>query len=148
MIRKALEADIPELLNMAQALVAESSYCFIKPSLPRIEVTIKTMIAAGFAMVAVIDDKPIGVMLGDVYMPWYSEDMLGIDYTIYVYPQHRNGLIAFKLIKAFEKWAFGMGAKQIRCGVGTDVVGVGRLYEKLAFKNVGAWYCKNKPHGI
>jgi GNAT superfamily N-acetyltransferase len=141
MIRKAIQTDIPSLLKLADLLVKETSYSHIEPSKKRIKTTIETMINNGFAMVAEVDGEVIGVMLGDVYTPWYSEDKLGIDYTLFVMPKHRNGLIAFKLITAFKKWAVSMGAKQIRCGIGTGVKNVGRLYERLGFKNVGNWYC-------
>lgn len=143
MIRKAIATDIPSLLNLAELLVKETSYSHITPSKKRIKTTIEQMINHGFAMVAVVDNELVGVMLGDVYTPWYTEDLLGIDYTLYVKPEHRNGMIAFKLITAFKKWAIASGAKQVRCGVGTGINKVGRLYEKLGFKNVGNWYCLN-----
>ena len=143
MIRKAYKSDIPVMLELAMELFIDSTYKHVTPSIARIKTTFETMIDAGFAMVAVIDGKIVGGMIGDVYTPWYTLDKLGIDYSIFVLPKHRNGLIAFKLIKAFENWCISNGAKQIRIGIGTGDKNVSRLYEKLGFDIVGTAHCKN-----
>ena len=143
MIRKAFKSDVPSMMLLADALFNESSYGYVKPCPARIKTTFQTMIDAGFAMVAVIDNKIVGGMIGDVYMPWYSMDKLGIDYSIFVLPQHRNGFIAYKLIKAFEKWCIDNGAKQIRPGIGTGIKNMTRLYNKMGYETVGTWHLKN-----
>lgn len=143
MIRKAYKSDVPAMILLAEQLFKESSYGHVEPSKARIRTTFETMIDAGFAMVAVIDGAIIGGMIGDVYTPWYSLDKLGVDYSIFVLPKHRNGLIAYKLIKAFEKWCIESGAKQIRPGVGTGNKNLTRLYNKMGFETVGTWHLKN-----
>lgn len=143
MIRKATKADLSAMLEIAQCLADESSYSHIKLSKARVKTTIETMIEHGFAMVAELDGKIVGGMLGDTFTPWYSEDKVAIDYSLYVLPAHRNGLIAYKLVKAFEKWAISMGAKQMRPGIGTGNPSMARLYEKMGFQKVGSWHLKN-----
>jgi GNAT superfamily N-acetyltransferase len=142
-IRPGTKNDIPRIIEMGKRLHDDSTYKHIEYSPERVEVTCKTMIEAGFFVVAEKDGLVIGAMMGDVYTPWYSTDKLGIDYTFYVEPEHRNGLIAVKMLKMFESWCISMGAKQIRPGVGTGDPSVIRLYEAMGYIDVGNWFLKN-----
>jgi GNAT superfamily N-acetyltransferase len=94
-------------------------------------------------MVAEKNGEVVGVMMGDVHVPWYTTERMGIDHTLYIYPEHRNGWIAVKLIKKFEEWCILMGATQIRPGIGTGDLNVARLYEVLGYKCVGKWFLKD-----
>lgn len=143
MIRPAELADIPKLVELGLKLHAESSYNYITYSDDKVKKTCEMLIKQGFANVAVQNGEVIGVMLGDVYSPWYSEDITGLDYTLYIEPEHRNGLIAVKLVKAFENWCISMGAKQIRPGVGTGHAGAIRLYKAMGYHSVGEYFLKN-----
>lgn len=143
MIRQGTVEDIPRVIEMGRRLQQDSTYQHITYSPERVAETCKVMISAGFFVVAVVDDKVVGGMIGDVYTPWYSTDKLGLDYTIFIEPEHRNGLLAVKMIKRFENWCIDMGAKQIRPGVGTGDASVTRLYKRLGYKQVGAWFLKD-----
>lgn len=143
MIRNATEQDIPKLVEMGQALHDETTYKHVEYSPERVAETCRLMIANGFLVVAEKEGEVIGVMMGDVYIPWYTTERMGIDYTLYIMPEHRNGLIAVKLIKRFEQWCIAMGAKQIRPGIGTGDPSVIRLYKALGYKSVGEWFLKD-----
>lgn len=143
MIRNATEKDIPKLVEMGQALHDESTYSHVEYSPERVAETCRLMIANGFLVVAEKAGEVIGVMMGDVYIPWYTNERMGIDYTLYITPEHRNGLIAVKMIKRFEEWCISMGAKQIRPGIGTGNPSAIRLYKALGYKSVGEWFLKD-----
>lgn len=143
MIRQATVDDIPRVVEMGRRLNQESSYQHVEYSPERVAETCKVMISAGFFVVAEKEGHVVGAMMGDVYTPWYSTDKLGLDYTFYVEPEHRNGLMAVKMVKMFEEWCIGMGAKQIRPGVGTGNPSAVRLYNALGYKQVGAWFLKD-----
>jgi len=143
MIRNATVEDIPKLVEFGQQLHDTSTYKHINYAPEKVEATMKTLIAAGFAVVAVKDGEVVGGMAGDVHTPWYSHDRMGFDYSIYIEPQHRNGLIAVKMIKRFEEWCIGMGAKQIRPGIGTGDPSVLRLYKALGYNTVGECLLKD-----
>ena len=143
MIRNATEQDIPKLVEMGQALHDESTYKHVEYSPERVAETCRLMIANGFLVVAEKDGEVIGVMMGDVYVPWYTTERMGIDYTLYIMPEHRNGLIAVKMIKRFEQWCIAMGAKQIRPGIGTGVKGAERLYKALGYVVSGEQFLKD-----
>lgn len=143
MIRNAIESDIPKLVAMGQALHDETTYKHVTYSPERVAETCRLMMLNGFLMVAEKDGEVVGVMMGDVLVPWYTTERMGIDMTLYIYPEHRNGMIALRLIKRFEEWCIAMGAKQIRPGIGTGDLSVAKLYQALGYKSVGQWFLKD-----
>ena len=143
MIRKGKEEDIERIIEMGLRLTKESSYSNTIMSPERVRTTCETLITHGFFVVAEKDGEVIGAMLGDVYQPWHSFDKIGIDYVLYVEPEHRNGMIAAKMIRNFESWCKSMGAKQVRPGVGTGNPSGIRLYKGLGYQSVGEWFLKN-----
>jgi GNAT superfamily N-acetyltransferase len=143
MIRNATEADIPIMIEIGKNLASSTTYKTVNYSEERIEKTIRTLMDFGFCVVAEKDGEIVGGMMGDVYTPWYSNDRMGIDYTLYIEPEHRNGLLAVKMVKRFEQWCISMGAKQIRPGIGTGDKNAIRLYKALGYKSVGEWFLKD-----
>lgn len=143
MIRNAIESDIPKLVEMGRRFNAETSYKHVTYSPERVEATCRLMMTNGFLVVAEKDGEVVGVMMGDVLTPWYTTDRMGFDYCLYIYPEHRNGMIAIRMIKRFEDWCIGMGATQIRPAVATGNPNGGRLYEALGYKRVGEQFLKD-----
>lgn len=143
MIRNATADDIPKLVEMGQRLHDETTYRHVTYAPDRVAATCAMMINQGFLMVAEKDGVVVGGMMGDVHVPWYTTERMGIDHSLYIEPEHRNGLIAAKLIKKFEAWCIKMGATQIRPGIGTGDKSVVRLYKGLGYKSVGEWFLKD-----
>lgn len=143
MIRPARVEDIPAIVEKGKRLHAESSYMHVTYAPERAEALCKLLILAGFIVVAEIDGEIVGAMLGDVYTPWYTNDLVGIEYSLYIEPERRNGLIAVKMVRAWEKWCIAMGAKQLRPGVGTGDGNAGGLYLALGYTRVGDFFCKD-----
>ena len=143
MIRKATPEDIPALVEMGQALHDESTYNHVTYSPERVAATCQLMLERGFLDVVDVGGKVVGVMMGDVYTPWYTTDSMGIDLTLYIYPEYRSGLTALKLIKRFEKWCIVMGVSQIRPGIATGNLNSQKLYEAAGFKSVGTMFLKD-----
>lgn len=143
MIRPAKISDIATLVILGQQMHDETSYKHVTYSPERVAATCELMISNGFIVVAEKEGQIVGVMMGDVHTPWYTTDSMGIDYCLYIYPQHRHGIAAMRMIKRFEEWCIAMGATQVRPGIGTGDLSVAKLYEKLGYKNVGNWYLKD-----
>ena len=142
MIRKAEEADIPRLSDMAQTMMQESSFTRLSFSPEKFEERCKAIISNGFCMVAVKGGEIIGAMLGDCYEAWYSMDRIGFDYALYIDKAHRNGLIAAKLVRRFESWCEDMNVKQIRLGTSTGNNEASRLYQALGYAVTGELFLK------
>lgn len=143
MIRPARVEDIPAIVEKGRRFHDESSYVHVTYSPERVEAHCHLLIKAGFIVVAEIDGQIAGAMLGDVYTPWYTTDGVGIEYALYIEPERRNGLIAVKLVRAWEKWCTAMGAKQLRPGVGTGDGNAAGLYLALGYTRVGDFFVKN-----
>lgn len=146
MIRPASHADIPRIIELGTILHQTTSYV-AQPFNP--EKAAKFMAAlidgtAGVLFVSEIDGVVVGGMAGGIVDQWFNDDLIAYDYSIFVEPGRRNGIIAARLIRAFEEWARIKGAKQIHMGIGTDVnvAGTSRLYESLGLKHFGPLFVK------
>lgn len=141
-IRAAENRDIARIVEMAERMAKESNFSSLSFSPERVASMCKTLISNGFAVVAEHDGEIIGGMLGDIHIPWFSGDSMGTDLGLYIEPQHRNGLLAAKLIKRFEDWCIGFGAKQIRPGISTGSPSAERLYKALGYQATGVQFLK------
>ncbi|WP_167365638.1 GNAT family N-acetyltransferase [Pseudomonas saponiphila] len=94
---------------------------------------------AGVVFVAEVNGEVVGGMAGGIIDQWFSDDLIAYDYSLFVEPSKRNGVVAVRLIRAFQEWAKIKGAKQIYMGIGTgvNVEGTTRLYESQGLRNVG-----------
>ena len=97
-----------------------------------------------FAMVAEIDGKIVGVMLGVVQTIPFVLAMCASEIVVYVRPENRGGSAAFKLVKSFEDFAIYSGAEVIFVGVGSDEISekAGTMYERLEYSHKGTSYMK------
>ncbi|XMB47398.1 GNAT family N-acetyltransferase [Pseudomonas fluorescens] len=93
----------------------------------------------GVVFVAEVRGEVVGGMAGGVIDQWFSNDLIAYDYSLFVEPSKRNGVIAVRLIQTFKEWAKLKGAKQIYMGIGTgvSVEGTTRLYESQGLRNIG-----------
>jgi GNAT superfamily N-acetyltransferase len=81
-------------------------------------------------------------MLGDVLAPYYTTERMGTDFGLYISPEHRTGMTAFRMVKEFEKWCTEMGASTIRPGVSTGSESAVKLYKALGYESVGELFMK------
>lgn len=92
------------------------------------------------ALVAVLENEPIGMMGGFVVEHFFGHDKTATDYVLYVKPEHRGGSAAVRLVRAFEEWAMQHDPYEIVPGVTTGIqtektVG---FYRKLGYEVNGA----------
>lgn len=146
MIRPATIDDIPRILELGAMLHASSSYNRMAFVPAKAGAFLQALMAGdgGVVFVAEVDGVVVGGMAGGIVDQWFSDDLIAYDFSIFVEPRRRNGVIAIRLMTAFEEWARLQGAKQIHMGIGTDlnVEGTGRLYEHMGFRLFGPLYMK------
>ena len=145
MIRSATAADIPRIIELGTLLHATSSYSKMAFVPAKAAAFMQALMERdGVVFVAEIDGVVVGGMAGGVVDQWFSDELIAYDFSIFVEPRRRNGLIAIKLMRAFEEWARIKGAKQIHMGIGTDinVEGTSRLYEHMGFRHFGPLFMK------
>ena len=103
---------------------------------------------AGAVFVAEDDGKLVGMIGGMVSPEFFSTEKVAYAICHYVAPAARKGLAGFRLLKAFEAWAFGPGGADESVvapstGVETDAV-VG-MYERAGYKIYAHSLVKRKP---
>lgn len=148
MIRAATPADIPSIIEIGVVLHATTAFA----SQPYVHekaaaFLLELIEGQGVVFVAEVDGEVVGAMAGGIVDQWFSHELIAYDYSIFVLPSRRNGLLALKLIRAFVEWARIMGAAQVQMGIGTavNVEGTGRLYESAGFRLLGPMYVQELP---
>lgn len=140
MIRPAKHSDVPRLIELGTLLHATSSYSTMNFCPDKSAAFLHELInGQGVVFVAEVRGEVVGGMAGAVAEQWFSNDLIAYDYSIFVEPSKRNGVIAVRLIRTFQEWARIKGAKQIYMGIGTgvSVEGTTRLYESQGLRNIG-----------
>jgi GNAT superfamily N-acetyltransferase len=140
MIRPAKHSDVPRLIELGTLLHATTSYSTMSFCPDKSAVFLHELINGhGVVFVAEVRGEVVGGMAGAVTDQWFSNDLIAYDYSLFVEPSKRNGVIALRLIQAFKEWAKLKGAKQIYMGIGTgvSVEGTTRLYESQGLRNIG-----------
>ena len=140
MIRPAKHSDVPRLIELGNILHATSNYASMNYSPEKSANFLHDLInGAGVVFVAEVAGEVVGGMAGGLTDQWFSDDLIAYDYSLFVEPSKRNGVIAVRLIQTFQEWAKIKGAKQIHMGIGTgvNVEGTTRLYESQGLRNIG-----------
>ena len=140
MIRPAKHSDVPRLIELGTLLHATTSYSTMSFCPDKSAAFLHELInGQGVVFVAEVRGEVVGGMAGAVTDQWFSNDLIAYDYSLFVEPSKRNGVIALRLIQAFQEWAKLKGAKQIYMGIGTGVSieGTTRLYESQGLRNIG-----------
>lgn len=142
-LRKATTDDIPEIVRMARLMVGESSFAVMGVDSDRMATFLSPLITHGFVVVAEKDGGLVGAMLGDVVTPWYGQKRMGIEYAVYLQPEHRHGLIAARMIRGWVDWCKANRAVQCRAGVTTGNDKLERLYLAYGFERCGGNFVLN-----
>lgn len=140
MIRPARHSDVPRLIELGTLLHATTSYSTMSFCPDKSAAFLHELInGQGVVFVAEVRGEVVGGMAGAVTDQWFSNDLIAYDYSLFVEPAKRNGVIAIRLIQSFKEWAKIKGAKQIYMGIGTgvSVEGTTRLYESQGLRNIG-----------
>ena len=140
MIRPAKHSDVPRLIELGTLLHATTRYSTMSFCPDKSAAFLHELInGQGVVFVAEVRGEVVGGMAGAVTDQWFSNDLIAYDYSLFVEPSKRNGVIALRLIQSFKEWAKIKGAKQIYMGIGTgvSVEGTTRLYESQGLRNIG-----------
>ncbi|MNO20209.1 hypothetical protein D3C76_99580 [compost metagenome] len=150
MIRPATHDDIPRLVELGALLHGTSSYSNSSFNPQKVATLLGNLIdGQGVVFAAVVNGQVVGAFAGGVSEQWFSDDLLAYEYSIFIEPSKRHGVIALKLVLAFQAWAKAKGAKEIHMGIttGISVEGTSRLYRRLGFTYVGPLFKMEVDHG-
>ncbi len=148
MIRPAEQADIVDLLALCYKMHKESSYSNMDYNMEQMGSVLSQLISSRqCVIVSESEGKITGMFVGYKSQSFFGKDWVANDLLLYVLPEHRGGITAARLIKAFTEWAERQPeVKQIRPGISTGEVGekaIG-LYERLGYRRAGVSFWKEK----
>lgn len=136
--------DAPELVRLGQMLHDTSSYASQPYDPAKVETFLLGLSAVdqGVVYVADVDGRIVGGMAGGIVDQWFADYKTAFDYSVFVDPKHRNGLVSLKLLHAFFEWAKIKGADEIRLGIttGLHLQGTSELYRWLGFEYSGVMF--------
>ena len=141
-LRLATINDLPDLVLLGRQMHEESTFASMDFDMEIVKETLADLMNKNqFVVVAEdINGTVIGGMAGSVTQSWFGKDLIANDLALFIRQDHRGGLIAYKLIQHFVRWARLAGANQIRPGVTTGNKNAEALYERLGFKRCGSTY--------
>jgi GNAT superfamily N-acetyltransferase len=152
LIRNATHSDVATLIRLGGELHQESSFASTRWNPEKAERAVRNLIDnEQFCIVYERDGKIAGFMGGYATQPWYSDDLIAADLSLYITPGFRgSGMAAVRMIKAFTDWAKDAGVTQIRPGVSTGVIGSAaeRLYQSLGYSRSGCLFVMEVGHGL
>jgi GNAT superfamily N-acetyltransferase len=140
MIRKMTETDFPIVLVLCTRMYEETTtYRHFQFCATRIMEILKLAVTQGFAVLAITDGLVVGFMAACAVNPAFSRDFMACDYALYVLPEYRGGMSAFRLVKEYISWAKESGVKLITVGVtaGIDNAKAIEFYKSAGFRESG-----------
>lgn len=138
MIRDASISDVPLLIPMIKQGVMGGNYKNLRFLNIRVADFLFDLLERGqFLKIYTDAGEIVGVMAGELVVPYFSTDKIAIDQGIFVHHDHRTGKVSKSLIESFVEWSKKHGAKQIRPCISTGNNNSGRSYTDLGFELAG-----------
>lgn len=140
MVRPITDRDRSAVLRLAHALHKESPrYRDIAFSEGKAIAVIVQMIHHGGGFVAEQQGEIVGMIGGMLTEYYFSMERFAADFALYITPEHRKSFLASRLVRAFERWAFSLGAREVTLGISTEIhpERTVRVYERLGYKLSG-----------
>lgn len=147
MIRPATIDDLPALMRLAIEMHRESRFRDWSFDEGKVGTLFLRLIQDADSFVWVAADsagRAFGAMVGCVFEHWFSTERCAQDFGLFVMPDRRGGLAAFRLVRRYIAWAAERGAREVDLGVNTGVTpeATGRLLECAGLRRVATLYSK------
>lgn len=135
-MRRAAHDDVPAMVEMFEAMHAESRYSRFPALLSKVEGFLHSVIADRRAIVLVSGDPLCGMFIGWVDEFWWGPALESCDLLLYVKKESRGGLHAVRLIKGYLEVAEQMGVSDIKVGASTGISPerTYRFFERMGFQ--------------
>jgi GNAT superfamily N-acetyltransferase len=147
MIRPATEADILHIVELGRLLHQESDeYRGISYDEEKVAETMRGLMDGGGVVFLYEQGGQIrGGLAGTIGEFWFSREKVAGDFSLFVDPEYRNGMIAIRLVLAFQSWSKLLGARRMNMGITTGIneEGTARLYQSLGMRRNGSLFSKD-----
>lgn len=142
-IRHATVADLPEAIALGRQMHAEAPALRHAPyNAAKVGHVLELCIERGLFLVHLNDEGAIDGGLAGLVMPrWYSSAEYFTDVALFVSPDRRGGVVAYRLITEAAKWCRdrGLSPEDVSIGVtsGVNQEQTARLLERIGFACIG-----------
>lgn len=146
MIRPATIDDLPAILELGGRMHLESRFRALEFDLAKVARVFEQLINSddGIVMLAEVNGRIVGGIAGVVVEHWFSVSKVAQDFALFIEPEHRGGMLAVRLLRQYEKWAFEQGAVAVEMGIntGVHVEQTAKMLELLGFRSVAVLHSK------
>lgn len=145
-VRLATRDDVPELIALGRVMHAEAPALRHAPfDEQKVEDALQLALVRGLVLVHIDQEGRIdGGFAGFVLERWFSREEVLSDLGLFVRPDRRGGLIAYRLVQALIEWCRirGMKPENVVLGISTGVSPekTGDFFNRLGFRPVGGNY--------
>lgn len=141
-VRPIEEGDTYQIVGLAKRMQEESpSYApyefSIKKLLNLVELCLRS--PDWRCLIAKKDGRPVGFFAVGLVEMLFSTEKTVDDLALYVLPEERGCMAGPRMLKDMVEWAKSTGAKEIRCGITTEIDNsrVAALMERFGFRQTG-----------
>jgi GNAT superfamily N-acetyltransferase len=143
-LRLAQDKDRESFINMGSLFHQAGPYSNLPYSREKIGAIFDHRDSNTLLLFLVDGDAPVGMLLGTVTEPYFSEDKVATELAWWVNPEYRRTKKSIELTLAFEDWAYRMGAKVVAlASLDTSPASVGKFYESMGFKKREETYLRS-----
>jgi len=144
-VRKTKSTDGPEIVEMLADYYLENQRKMpmdVKFDVRMTERFIKEALAHRNCISFISDD---GIVLGELSQTWFGPNPVGRGLVWYVRPEARNGILAMKLLNAFDAEATSRGARYSRFELDNpaNLPVVDRMLHKADYRDFSKIYLKD-----
>ena len=149
-IERALEGEFWRVEELAPSIHAETRYADTPLDVDKLKLWYDSQFNYDGVVVffALEDNKTVGIGAFMCHPHYWCDVMIASDLMVYVIPERRGSTAAYRLIKAYEKWAVEFGASEITLGIssGINVERTSKFYQTLGFECEAVMFKKERAN--
>ena len=133
-----MPSDSFAIVELLRLLRQESpAYNYVEDDPAWVYDNLYAMLEAGQLIGVIVPER--GFMIGTVSHTWYSKQLEATEQLLYIDPDARGGMLAVRLIRAFESLARERGAMHLHVGATTRMAEdrTRELYIRLGYEPTG-----------
>lgn len=144
-VRAATHLDLASIIALGKRMHAEAPALKHAPfDEGKVQFALSHALTSGCILVHETAEEIDGYFIGIVVERWFSRAKMACDLALYVRPDRRGGLIAWRLLDGYLFWCktHGLPARDVQVSISTGaaVDATGRLFERLGFEPIGGNY--------
>jgi len=146
-LRPAIVEDVKNIVLLGSTMHQEGIYKSFPYDLQKCAVMAMEYIRNPNKLLLVAlneDSQMVGMFFGYMTQHYFGPTVIAVEQLLYIVVNSRGGRLAFRIMKAFEKWAVAQGAQSLVFGQSNN--GANDKWDtfcsRLGYSKIGATYMK------